>query len=239
MKRLFPTLLLPLCLLQACGTSRVVLQRDHVPEATVVGRFTVIMQTNEAEEAEELADTHPVTIMLELAELGITLEQAKKLVAAGFIPPRYRRLVDGLYEVVSHTLEDRLGLRLLPVDYLRGKVPYNAVGYPQGPVERLAASGAYASVLGVWMSVKCSRSSITVLDRTTYKIYPELTLQVELRGRGGRLLWRDKEKTEAYAPHEFEEPFVFEAYLVSETFNNAVRKLAEQTLEKILLRSVR
>ncbi|RMD94556.1 MAG: hypothetical protein D6814_14375, partial [Calditrichaeota bacterium] len=138
------------------------MQRQNAPAPAVLGYFALHISVR--------APGEPI--------YGIFYDVNKDDARLRYYRRRYAKLMDDLYSLISRTLQDSLGLRLHPVDELRGKVPYHPAGYPMGDVKRLAAGGEYASVLGVRIEIDpfSGRMSTTVLGKTTYKLYPKLTL---------------------------------------------------------------
>ena len=102
---------------------------------------------------------------------------------------------DSMYAVVEANLAT-VGFHFLPVDTLRGSVPY-LIGYPLGSAGKVATPNTFERALEIEIDVEVPdqvTGSYSILgtgkSRTSGR--PEMTLRVRMIDAAGQQLWRDK-----------------------------------------------
>lgn len=224
----FRPLALALLILLLLGcTSRVALKKDQVPSETVVGRFSLEM-TLDLDESEEPA-THPLQIMISGAKVISQIRELMNLKQNA----AWRAFVDTIYHDCTVALQQGKGLRILPIESLRGQAKYDAFGYPRGEPAVLAASGKYPSVLGLVIDVRFFKEHLRSRVGQLTMVRPHLTLALQLFDHTGKILWLDTvtAKAKQLAPIRWPR-----YYYTSETFFSLVREMVREALEKLLSR---
>lgn len=103
--------------------------------------------------------------------------------------------LDSVYSIVAEGLTREIGLRISPLDTLRGQVRY-LFGYPVGNVEKVARSGQFAGALEIQIDVTvpdANQSSWAVFStgKVRAKGRPEMELRIRyVDATGGG--WKEK-----------------------------------------------
>lgn len=149
---------------------------------------------------------------------------------------------DALFAVVEANLATA-GIRLLPVDTLRGRVPY-LLGYPMGRAAEVVAAGTYARALDVEIYVDVPdqvTGSYSILGtgkaRTTG--HPEMTLAVRMVDATGRVLWRDDVRVRSKQKVELNERWLLGLRTASEVSDasTTLPALTQHAMDRLIQRS--
>ncbi|RMF64465.1 MAG: hypothetical protein D6743_09275 [Calditrichaeota bacterium] len=205
-------------------SSRVALKSDRIPEETVVGRFSLEMTLELDEEEETL---HPVQAVLSGLKVASEVKEAIELRHN----PAWSAFVDTIYGDCMSAIQLRKGLHLLPKETLRTQVKYDAFGYPRGEPAVLAATGKYASVLGLTIDVRFLKKTQKALLKKSTKVRPQITLHLQLFDEQGRIIWLDTIRTKAEHWSPIRRP---RYYYTSPEFFRLLRGLVQEALDELL-----
>lgn len=148
---------------------------------------------------------------------------------------------DSMYAVVKATLET-IGFRLLPVDTLRGSVPY-LVGYPLGSAKKVAAPESFERALDIEIDVEVPdqvTGSYSILgsgkSRTSGR--PEMTLRIRMIDAAGQQLWRDRVRVRSKDKVELNERWLLGIRTKSEGPDaSTLPALTQQAMDRLLQHS--
>lgn len=109
--------------------------------------------------------------------------------------------LDSVYAVIEGALRQDLHLDVLPLDTLRGEVPY-VFGYPMGNPSKVVRGGAFAGALAINVEVTVpdqvqSSYAFFGTGKVRVKGRPEMRLSVRLIDAAGRETWGEKVRVRA------------------------------------------
>lgn len=148
---------------------------------------------------------------------------------------------DSMYAVVEANLAT-VGMHLLPVDTLRGSVPY-LIGYPLGSASKVAAPEAFERALEIEIDVEVpdqETGSYSILgtgkSRTSGR--PEMTLRVRMIDATGQQLWRDRVRVRSKEKVELNERWLLGIRKRSESPDaSTLPVLTQQAMDKLIERA--
>jgi len=148
---------------------------------------------------------------------------------------------DSMYAVVESNLAT-VGMRLFPVDTLRGSVPY-LIGYPLGRAGKVATPDAFERALEIEIDVEVPdqvTGSYSILgtgkSRTSGR--PEMTLRVRMIDATGQQLWRDKVRVRSKEKVELNERWLLGIRKRSEEPDaSTLPVLTQQAMDKLIERA--
>lgn len=150
---------------------------------------------------------------------------------------------DSMYAVVETNLAT-IGIRLLPVDTLRGSVPY-LIGYPLGRARTVATPGTFERAIEIEIEVEVPdqvTGSYSILGTGTSRTSgrPELTLKVRMVDAAGQTLWRDTVRVRSKEKVELNERWLL-GIQRSRTGPDAstLPVLTQQAMDKLLAQRLR
>jgi hypothetical protein len=179
--------------LSLAGCASTVPLREPPPAPVPVARFLLDVEGLEAQFPGEAGGLVPTAVRV--AQTAADVAEA----AATVIHPEgsaVKAATDSVYTAFAEGLGRGLGVRLLPLDALKGEVPY-LVGAPMGRADRVATSGRYGGALEVDVSVEVpdagqSHWSVLGTGQAWVSGHPEMTVAVQMVGAGGAVVWRDR-----------------------------------------------
>jgi hypothetical protein len=147
---------------------------------------------------------------------------------------------DSMYAVVKANLAT-VGVRLLPVDTLRGSVPY-LVGYPLSSAKKVAALESFERALEIEIDVEVPdqvTGSYAILgtgkSRTSGR--PEMTLRVRMVDAVGQQRWRDKVRVRSKEEVELNERWLLGIRKSTEGPDaSTLPVLTQQAMDKLIER---
>ncbi len=105
--------------------------------------------------------------------------------------------LDSIYGLIEDVLKDSLGVPLLPIEHMRGKVKYNIFGYPYAVAKKTAKLKAADAVLEIrthiyyeWKSL--STKSIMFASEVEGKYDQKLDLNLTMLNAAGKTIWRQR-----------------------------------------------
>jgi len=172
--------------------AQVPLKREQPLHRVVVVYFDFDMQTLEPEEYEGEA-RGLVPDLLNAYQAFKTMKEVMKSPKNS----EYGILYDSLYAIFKTNVEKKLGLRLLPINTLKGNVHYGLFGYPKGNEKKVAQSGNYDAALHVdahlsYPQRKSTSYNLIVKGKAVDKFKPKMTLHVKMVDSKGAVLWNQK-----------------------------------------------
>lgn len=185
------------------------LQQSPAPDEVAVARFFVNVEGMETEFSGEATGLVPAIVQVARAA-----EAAKESIEAMKNPDTspMKAVMDSVYLVIADGLTEELNLFLLPIDTLRGKVPYY-FGYPMGTAEKALKKGPFAQTLEIEADVsfpdpKPSHWSIFGTGKAKVKGRPEIELRVRMVEASGEVTWRDKVRVRSREQVQIDEQWV-------------------------------
>lgn len=159
------------------------------PVDVVVARFLLDVEGLEADFPDEGGGLIPVATRV--------VQDARDVVEAGqtALSPEgsaYAAARDSAFAALADGLAWQAGLRLLPLDALRGEVPY-LVGSPMGTAED--GDGRPTIEVEAYIEVPdAEQGSWSVLGTGRARVsgHPEITLSVRMLDASGAVVWRDR-----------------------------------------------
>gem|GEM_PF-5626226 len=148
--------------------------------------------------------------------------------------------LDSMYAVVESNLAT-VGMRLLPVDTLRGSVPY-LIGYPLGRAGKVAGPDGFARAMEIEIYVSfpdqaTGSYSIIGTGKSRTSGRPEMTLQVRMIDASGKQLWRDKVRVRSKEKVELNERWLLGIRRSSEGPDaSSLPVLTQQAMDKLIER---
>ena len=191
MTRLPLAALAALLTLTALGCARTVPLRHTTtpPHDVVVARFLLDVEGLEADFPDQGGGLIPVAARViqagrDVAEAGRTVLSPEGSAVKAAQDSTFAALADGMAW--------QAGLRLLPLETLRGEVPY-LIGAPLGTAED--AAGRPAMEIEAYVEVPdAGQASWSILGtgRAHVSGHPEMTVSVRMLDAAGTLVWRDR-----------------------------------------------
>jgi hypothetical protein len=185
------------------------LQQPPAPGEVAVGRFFLDVEGMETEFSGKTSGLLPAVV-----DVARAAESVKESVEAMKDPDAspMKAVMDSTYAVIADGLAEHLNLSLLPVDTLRGDVPYY-FGYPMGTAEKAVRTGRYREALEIEADVtfpdhKPSHWSIFGTGKAKVKGRPEIALRVKMVDGGGNIVWRDQVRIRSKATVQIDEQWV-------------------------------
>ena len=198
-------------LLLICGgcTQAVRLQQQPAPGEIAVARFYLNVEGMETEFSGKATGLVPAIV-----EVARAAEAVKETVEAMKDPEAspMKAVMDSVYLVIADGLTEELNLFLLPIDTLRGKVPYY-FGYPMGTAEKALQKEPFTEALEIEADVsfpdpKPSHWSIFGTGKAKVKGRPEIELRVRMVDASGEITWRDKVRVRSKEQVQIDEQWV-------------------------------
>jgi hypothetical protein len=180
---------LVLLVVAGCTSSTPLRHTEATPYDVVVARFLLDVEGLDAGFPDPGSGLIPVGVRV--------VQDARDVIEAGrtVLSPEgsaYAGARDSAFAAVADALGWQAGLRLLPLETLRGEVPY-LVGAPLGSAEDVAGRAA----LEVEATVEvpdAGQASWSVLGTGRARVsgHPEVTMSVRMLDAAGDLVWRDR-----------------------------------------------
>lgn len=228
-------------ILVGCGAITPLAAQTPVPSSVdvAVARFLVDIDGLESEDYPGEASG----LLLRAIE-GVRTARAARDAAQTLDSPEgspVKAAFDSMYAVVEANLET-VGFRLLPVDTLRGSVPY-LVGYPLGSAKEVAAPESFERALEIEIDVEVPdqvTGSYSILgsgkSRTSGR--PEMTLRVRMIDAAGQQLWRDKVRVRSKDKVELNEHWMLGVRKSTEGPDaSTLPALTQQAMDRLLQQS--
>ncbi len=179
------------------------------PREVAVTRFTLDVEGLEADFPDEGGGLVPLASRI--VNDGKDIVEAARTIAHPEGSP-FMQVVDTVYASFVAATETHFGLRVLPLDTLRGEVPYY-VGLPFGDTREVAQRGAFDGALEVEAYVTVpdagkSGWSVLGIGRARVKGHPEMLLRVRLLDKSGAVVWRDHVRVRSKEKVELSEKWV-------------------------------
>ena len=198
MKRFF-LILFPLLFLAGCASQVPLTQKTQL-NSVVVGYFDF---SSEELEASEYADeaTGLVPDLITAYRTVKAIENARKAeTPPGPSPEAVLR--DSLYSIFESGIRQKLGITLLPIDTLRGRVRYDRFGFPRANCKKLAAQGPFDAVLKVTIYLsfpqkKTTSSTLLFKGKVVDEFKPQVTVHVQMFDRRGTVIWNRTAKVKS------------------------------------------
>ena len=206
---LFSLLLLAALLVAGSGCAGTIPLARPLPGEIAVSRFTLDVEGLEADFPDQGGGLVPVASRI-LQDARDVVQAARTIAHPEDSP--YLQVVHGVYDTFVDASAGYLGLRVLPIDTLRGEVPYY-VGLPFGDTREVAQSGRYGGVMEVEAYVTVpdagqSSWSILGIGKARVKGHPEMLLRVRLMDASGAVVWRDHVRVRSKEKVELSERWV-------------------------------
>jgi hypothetical protein len=185
-----PLLAVPVLLVVAgCTSSTPLRHAEAPPYDVVVARFLLDVEGLDADFPDPGSGLVPVGVRV--------AQDARDVIEAGrtVLSPEgsaYAAARDSAFAAVADALGWQAGLRLLPLETLRGVVPY-LIGAPVGTAED--AAGRAALEVEAYVEVPdAGQASWSVLGtgRARASGHPEVTMSVRMLDAAGDVIWRDR-----------------------------------------------
>lgn len=192
------------CLLAGCA-STVPLQPPAAQDV-VVARFLLDVEGLEADFPDQGGGLIPVGVRA--VQAGRDVAEAAR---AALSPDgsAVKAAQDSTFAALAGALSDRVGLRLLPLETLRGEVPY-LLGAPMGQAED--ADGRPALEVEAYVEVPDAEQgswSVVGTGRARVSGHPELTLSVRMVDAAGTVVWRDRVRVRSRDEVALDERWLF------------------------------
>lgn len=203
------TLIIGLLLIGGGCAQAVRLQQQPAPGEVAVARFYLNVEGMETEFSGKAIGLVPAIV-----DVARAAEAVKETVEAMKDPDAspMKAVKDSVYLVITDGLTEGLNLYLLPIDTLRGKVPYY-FGYPMGTAEKALQKGSYSEVLEIEADVtfpdpKPSHWSIFGTGKAKVRGRPEIELRVKMLDASGEIVWRDQVRIRSKEQVQIDEQWV-------------------------------
>ena len=185
------------------------LQQPPAPGEVAVARF--FLDVEGMETAFSGKATGLVPAIVDVARAGEAVKESIEAMRDPDASPM-KAVLDSAYFVIADGLSEELNLLLMPIDTLRGEVPYY-FGYPMGTAEKVARKSLYSEIIEIEAEVtfpdpKPSHWSIFGTGKAKVKGRPEIALRVKMVDDGGAILWRDQVRVRSKETVQIDEQWV-------------------------------
>lgn len=151
--------------------------------------------------------------------------------------------IDSVYSIVAAALATDRNMHLLPIDTLRGQVPY-LLGYPMGNAAEVVGQGSYDGALAIEIYVSVPDQvtgsySIFGTGKAKAKGHPEMMMRVRMLDRMGRTIWKDRVRVRSKTKVTLDERWVLGLRTDRSVpdANNTLPDLTRQAMAKLQKRS--